>query len=127
MSPKKIIVFLITSFVLVFIITLITNYYDPGIPNSFSTIPNTNTGNNTLTPAGYTLKEISTHSSASSCWSAIQNNVYDLTSWINKHPGGPNRILSICGKDGTSAFMGQHAGQSRPQNELAGFLIGILK
>ena len=77
------------------------------------------------TPPSYTLAQVATHSSASSCWSIIQNNVYDLTSWINQHPGGARAILSICGKDGTSAFEQQHGGQARPESELKNFLIGV--
>lgn len=81
------------------------------------------------TPAGpksYSLAEVAKHSSDSSCWSAINGKVYDLTAWIGQHPGGKNAILSICGKDGSSAFNDQHGGQRRPANELAGYEIGIL-
>ena len=77
-------------------------------------------------PTAYTLAQVATHDSAASCWSAINGKVYDLTSWINQHPGGPQAILSICGVDGSSAFNDQHGGQSRPANELAGFAIGTL-
>ena len=77
-------------------------------------------------PTSYTLAQVSAHNNATSCWSAINGKVYDLTSWINQHPGGPKAILSICGTDGSSAFNDQHGGQSRPANELAGFSIGTL-
>jgi cytochrome b involved in lipid metabolism len=76
--------------------------------------------------SGYTLIEVSKHKDGSSCWSVVNGKVYDLTAWINQHPGGPSRILSICGIDGSSAFNIQHEGQSRPANELAGFYIGDL-
>ena len=78
------------------------------------------------TPGTYTLADVTLHNSGASCWSAINGGVYDLTSWINQHPGGPQAILIICGKDGSSAFNNQHGGQRRPSNELAGFKIGIL-
>lgn len=74
----------------------------------------------------YTLIDIASHKDASSCWSAINGKVYDLTSWINQHPGGADRILSICGIDGSGAFNDQHAGQSLPNNELQSFFIGDL-
>ena len=74
----------------------------------------------------YGMAEVATHNSASSCWSAINGNVYDLTSWIGRHPGGQGAILSICGKDGSAAFDDQHGGERRPANELAGFKIGQL-
>jgi len=77
-------------------------------------------------PKSYTLAQVAQHNSSSSCWSAINGKVYDLTSWIGQHPGGQQAILIICGKDGSSAFNDQHGGQSRPVNELAGFAIGAL-
>lgn len=83
----------------------------------------------TPTPAGpksYSLAEVAKHGNASSCWSVVNGNVYDLTSWIGKHPGGDAQILSMCGKDASSAYNDQHGGQRRPESELAGFKIGIL-
>ncbi len=69
---------------------------------------------------------VAQHSGRSSCYSAINGTVYDLTSWIDRHPGGAQRILSICGKDGSSAFSGQHEGEPRPEQILAGFEVGRL-
>lgn len=51
-----------------------------------------------------TLAEISKHSSQNDCWMVIDNKVYNLTAYLNMHPGGPNTILSYCGSDGTNAF-----------------------
>jgi cytochrome b involved in lipid metabolism len=83
----------------------------------------------TVTPAPtgtYTMADVSSHGSASSCWTTINGSVYDVTSWINQHPGGAEAILSLCGKDGTAAFTGQHNGDRRPAAELASFKIGTL-
>jgi cytochrome b involved in lipid metabolism len=77
-------------------------------------------------PGTYTMADVALHNSAASCWSAINGGVYDLTSWINQHPGGQGTILSICGIDGSSAFNNQHGGQRRPASELTGFQIGTL-
>lgn len=79
------------------------------------------------TEASYTMADVATHKDGTSCWTAINGGVYDVTSWINQHPGGPGAILSLCGKDGSSAFNGQHGGQPQPEEELAGFKIGVLK
>lgn len=73
------------------------------------------------------MKKIRKHNSATSCWTAINGNVYDLTRWIAQHPGGQGAILSICGKNGSAAFNGQHGGNSRPQQMLSTFKIGTLK
>jgi cytochrome b involved in lipid metabolism len=75
-------------------------------------------------PSGYTMAEVAKHNSASSCWTAINGKVYDVTNWISQHPGGQQAILSICGLDGSAAFNNQHSGQSRPANELTAFYIG---
>lgn len=74
----------------------------------------------------YTMAQVAAHASASSCWSAVNGSVYDLTAWIGRHPGGSGAILSLCGKDGSAAFDGQHGGQGRPESELASFKIGAL-
>ena len=55
-----------------------------------------------------TSDEVKKHNSASDCWSIIDGVVYDLTNWVDSHPGGSSRITAICGKDGTSNFLGQH-------------------
>ncbi len=74
----------------------------------------------------FTMAQVATHNSQSSCYTAIRGSVYDLSSWIDQHPGGSEAILRLCGKDGTDAFDGQHGGQRRPESELAGFKIGTL-
>lgn len=76
--------------------------------------------------AGYTMADVRANSSARSCWSAINGNVYDLTRWINSHPGGAGAIQSLCGIDGSAAFAGQHSGQAKPESRLAGYLLGPL-
>lgn len=76
--------------------------------------------------AGYTMSDVAMHSTASSCWTIVNGSVYDVTNWINKHPGGSRAIMGMCGKDASSAFDNQHGGQARPESELANFKIGIL-
>jgi uncharacterized membrane protein len=77
-------------------------------------------------PKSYTMAEVRQHASRTSCWAAIDGKVYDLTSWIDRHPGGPDRILSLCGTDGTAAFTQQHGTQTRPNEMLASFYLGPL-
>ncbi len=72
------------------------------------------------------MDEVAKHASATDCWSVVSGNVYDLTQWISQHPGGSGPIVGMCGKDGTAGFEGQHAGQGRPAQELANFLVGPL-
>jgi len=91
-----------------------------------TTQPTTPTTGTTQT-SSYTMAQVATHKSASNCWTVVSGKVYDLTAWINNHPGGPGPILTLCGTDGTALFTGQHGGQARPASELKSFLIGTLK
>jgi hypothetical protein len=80
----------------------------------------------TPTPAGYTMAQVKANNTAKSCWSAIDGYVYDLTNWINSHPGGSGAILFLCGTDGSNAFKAQHENQTRPAVRLDGYRIGPL-
>lgn len=93
---------------------------------SGSTVNNSNTANTGTTPGAYTMAVVATHDSSASCWTAVNGSVYDVTKWITQHPGGQQAIMSICGKDGTAEFTGQHGGERRPEKELSGFKIGTL-
>ncbi len=78
------------------------------------------------TQSGYTMDKVRQNNSASSCWSIINGNVYDLTKWINSHPGGRSAITGICGRDGSSTFNGKHRGDGGPASILSGYLLGPL-
>lgn len=73
-----------------------------------------------------TVAVVATHNNASSCYTIIDGNVYDLTKWIPQHPGGQAAILSLCGHDGTAAFHGQHDDAKKQADILATFKIGVL-
>ena len=79
-----------------------------------------------VSPASYTMAQVSANKSAAKCWSVINGNVYDLTTWINAHPGGEDSIISLCGTDGTQDFLAMHRGQSKPESRLSAFLLGPL-
>jgi len=74
----------------------------------------------------FTLAEVSTHANAQSCYTTVSGSVYDVTTYIPVHKGGSAAILAICGKDGSSLFAGQHAGEPKPEQMLASFKIGTL-
>jgi len=81
----------------------------------------------TATTAGYTMAQVKANSSEKSCWAVIDDYVYDLTKWINSHPGGPGSIISLCGTDATAAFKAQHQNQSKPAVKLDSYKLGPLK
>lgn len=74
----------------------------------------------------YTLADVAKHADATSCWSVVDGQVYDLTKWINQHPGGARRILAMCGRDGSASYNAQHGGQNRPDQILKQYKIGTL-
>ena len=78
------------------------------------------------TQSAYTMAKVKENNSAASCWSVISGNVYNLTQWINQHPGGPSAIASLCGVDGTASFNAQHRGEGKPTQRLSGYLLGPL-
>jgi hypothetical protein len=95
-------------------------------PTATATPTPTPTPTPTATAAGYTMTQVRANNTARSCWSAIDGFVYDLTRWINSHPGGSGAILFLCGTDGTNAFKAQHENQSRPAIRLDSYRIGPL-
>lgn len=58
----------------------------------------------------YTVEEVSKHNTSDSLWVIIDSNVYDLTKFIDIHPGGKAVLLDsdVAGKDATSVFFGLH-------------------
>jgi cytochrome b involved in lipid metabolism len=80
----------------------------------------------TTVAAGYTMAQVKANNGRAKCWTVISENVYDLTAWINAHPGGEGAIISLCGTDGTASFNAMHRNQSRPESRLAGALLGPL-
>jgi cytochrome b involved in lipid metabolism len=78
------------------------------------------------TSSTITMADVEQHASSSDCWTVVSGNVYDLTTWIDQHPGGPDYIAQMCGTDATAGFQMQHEGQGEPNDELAEFQIGVL-
>lgn len=80
----------------------------------------------TGTDAALTMAAVSRHDSRSSCWTVIDGNVYDVTHWISRHPGGSGVIEALCGIDASAAFTNQHGGQGEPNAQLGTYRLGAL-
>lgn len=93
---------------------------------SGSTTTNTVTGTTSTTTPTYTMVDVAAHKDASSCYSVINDSVYDVTMWVNMHPGGKGAILSLCGVDGTERFMKKHKGGEKYITILARYKIGVV-
>ncbi|XP_035437423.2 cytochrome b5 isoform X2 [Spodoptera frugiperda] len=51
-----------------------------------------------------TAEEVKRHNTRKSVWMVIRNEVYDVTSFVDEHPGGEDPILDAAGQDATIAF-----------------------
>ncbi|MFZ0529253.1 MAG: cytochrome b5 domain-containing protein [Propionicimonas sp.] len=80
----------------------------------------------TLAVKKYTMAQVKRHHTKTNCWSVVGRNVYKLTTFIRKHPGGAKRIIAMCGKNATAAFRGQHGTGGRANTTLKKYKIGVL-
>jgi cytochrome b involved in lipid metabolism len=76
------------------------------------------------------VTEVSKHATEQDCWVIVNNNVYDVTSFIPNHSGGPQAIIPFCGKDAKQAFdtrngRGPHPG--RALEFLQSMLVGTIQ
>lgn len=78
------------------------------------------------TNGSFTMADVEAHATAEDCWTTINTKVYDLTKWVGYHPGGPDYITMLCGKDGSSMFMSRHGGQPAPADALQYYVIGSI-
>ena len=53
---------------------------------------------------GISLKEVESHNTAKSAWLVIHGEVFDVTMFLELHPGGKQMLLDLCGKDASEAF-----------------------
>ncbi|KAK6248594.1 hypothetical protein QUC31_020159 [Theobroma cacao] len=81
-------------------------------------------GNNSKASKSYSKTEVALHNKRTDCWIIIKDKVYDVTSYVEEHPGG-DAILAHAGDDSTEGFYGpQHA--TRVFDMIDDFYIGDL-
>ncbi|RHY30299.1 hypothetical protein DYB32_004421 [Aphanomyces invadans] len=58
----------------------------------------------------YTLEEVAKHSSAGDAWIVLgvdgKQKIYDITAFLEDHPGGPEVLVDLAGKDAHEEFEG---------------------
>ncbi|CAK9323629.1 unnamed protein product [Citrullus colocynthis] len=52
----------------------------------------------------FTLAEVASHDNRNDCWLIIEDKVYDVTKFLEDHPGGDEVLLAGVGKDATNDF-----------------------
>ncbi|KAG5510600.1 hypothetical protein JKF63_06898 [Porcisia hertigi] len=50
------------------------------------------------------MSDVGKHVTENDLWFIKDNKVYDITQFVDQHPGGVDTLLSVAGKDGTSEF-----------------------
>ena len=54
-------------------------------------------------------KEVAKHNTKESCWLTVDDIAYDLTDYVDKHPGGAELMLTFAGREASWAFESYHA------------------
>ena len=72
------------------------------------------------------MSEVASRNSVDACWTVVEGVVYDMTTFIARHPAGPGDIEDMCGKDATDDFTGEHSGQGEPEKWLETLRIGVI-
>lgn len=70
----------------------------------------------------FTMAEVKKHDKESDCWIVMEGRVYDVTHWLQRHPGGSDRILLYAGKDASDAF-----GASFPASRLSASVLDLMR
>ncbi|XP_077227720.1 cytochrome b5, seed isoform-like [Tasmannia lanceolata] len=72
----------------------------------------------------FTLSQVSVHSSKQDCWVIIHGKVYDVTKFLEEHPGGEDVLIQVSGRDATEAF--EEIGHSVSAISLmSNYLVGV--
>ena len=76
----------------------------------------------------YTTEDLAEHASSSSCWVARDGKVYDVTKFLDDHPGGDDLVLKYAGKDIGEVMKDpeEHEHSESAYDMLEEFLIGRL-
>lgn len=56
----------------------------------------------------YSMEEIKQHNKPDDLWMVVDGNVYDLTKYLDYHPGGAKKLMLGAGKDASSLFHKHH-------------------
>jgi len=98
-------------------------------PSDFEVTTQTDQGvTETINTDGlFSMDVVSAHAEEGDCWSVVHGAVYDLTSWVSRHPGGSDHIIEMCGIDASSIYDAQHEGEGSAERALILLKIGDLE
>jgi cytochrome b involved in lipid metabolism len=110
---------LIVNFLGVIFILVLTVFYGFQYKSKTNNLNKGITLNPSLSGITLSSSEIKKHNSSQDCWVIISGSVYDVTNYVNLHPGGASRISSYCGGDMTQSFINQpHSSLANQQHTM---------
>lgn len=79
----------------------------------------------------FSRKQVSEHNTANDCWVTVSNRkIYDVTKFLDEHPGGPQYILDYAGKDITEVLkdssIHEHSESAYEILEDSSYLVGYM-
>lgn len=74
----------------------------------------------------YTWQELAQHNTEESAWIAVDGAVYDVTAFVDRHPGGREMLLLALGREATDLFNSYHPFTDAPRAVLRKYRIGSL-
>nr|XP_009857888.1 cytochrome b5 isoform X2 [Ciona intestinalis] len=64
----------------------------------------------------FRLEEVKKHNNVQSAWIVVHNKIYDVTKFLEEHPGGEEVLLEQAGQDATESF--EDVGHSSDAREM---------
>jgi cytochrome b involved in lipid metabolism len=74
----------------------------------------------------YALSDIAKHNSEDDCWVIVLGSVYDMTHFLDMHPGGKEAVIPSCGTDGSVQFNSTNEHTPVRRNLLKSYKIGVV-
>ncbi|KAK4525118.1 hypothetical protein GAYE_SCF08G3023 [Galdieria yellowstonensis] len=74
----------------------------------------------------YPLVEVAKHNTKKDAWIVLDGKIYDVTRFLDEHPGGEEVLLEVAGRDATREF--EDVGHSDEARELRNkYFVGVVR
>jgi cytochrome b involved in lipid metabolism len=75
-----------------------------------------------LAASTFSMTDVAKHSSKTDCWVAIEGSVYDISTYVAKHPAPVGVLVDACGKDATEGWKTK-GNKAKPHSRKAEVLL----